>query len=189
MCTFLWLPIQYTYLLLVTYTARTEVFEGYFVHILPHVWPILYKYHVFILICTLVTFVTFFYFLLLETYHIMTAHVPLVINSVHIPRLGDLFCTYGTFWWLFVYIPPPHFLSLYTIAFYGVFCIFTSSWRSFYMGGIYIRTFLCWPILYRCPLLVTYSVHWEHFCTLLFYGLFCIFTSPWWAYLYLRNIL
>ena len=62
MCTFLLWPILYTYLLLVTYSARTEVFEGYFVHILSHFWPILYKYHVFILIRTQVTFVAFFIF-------------------------------------------------------------------------------------------------------------------------------
>ena len=33
--------------------------------------------------------------------------VTLVIYSVHVPPLVDLFCTYGTFWWLILVTYPP----------------------------------------------------------------------------------
>ena len=190
MYTFLWWPILYTNLLLVTYSARTEGFEGYFVHILPHVWPILYKYLFFILICTLVTLVAFYIFFSLRDFtswpctylwwSILYTYVDWVTYSVHMEFFDGFLYTYH----------PTHFMSLfiYYCLLWPILYIEVKIW-SFYMGDIYIRTLLWWPILYTCPLLVTYSVHREHFSTLLFYGLFCIFISPWWAYLYLRNIL
>ena len=172
-------------------------------------------------------------------------YVPLVTYSVHMPPLGKLFCTYGSFWSLFCTYTSPYlayslqvprlhsysytsdFCGLFlfsspwaisyrdrartsgdlfcthtstgwpilyiwnflmafcihtsptprwsattswvrfnTIAFYGQFCIFTSSWWAFV---IYIRTFPWWPILYTCPPLVTFSIHRKHFCTLLIF--------------------
>ena len=96
-----------------------------------------------------------FYFLL-KTYHIMTAHVPLVMYSVHIPRLGDLFCTYGIFWWLFVYIPAPptwkyhHFMSSFIY-----YCLL---WSFLYIYFFLMSFLYGWYLHLDIPL-VTYSVH------------------------------
>ena len=107
---------------------------------------------------------------------------------------------------------PPHFdqspisttsswLGLYTSNFYGLFCSFSSPWwANFYLRDfLTMCTYLCWPILYIRNFLTAYSVHktphmdlfilcttfsWlrpEKFATVLF----CIFTSPWWAYFYI----
>ena len=57
------------------------------------------------LVCTVVTFITYFVYLLIHASFCLLkiiydhVHVHLVTYSVHIPPLGDLFCTYGTFWW------------------------------------------------------------------------------------------
>ena len=110
---------------------------------------------------------TYFVYLLLQAsfsllkifyYHM---HVPLGTYSVHIRPLGDLFCTYGTFWLftLYTYLPTLEVFSITT----------TSLWHILYTRDFsaYMWTFLWWPILY------TYISD--------FYGLFCSFSSPWWA--------
>ena len=93
MCTYLWLPILYTYLIMVTYFVHRELLEC--------------------LACTHMYFPMF-----------------------------DLFFKNTTSSW--------H--SLYTSEIVGVFCIFTSLWWDYlYMGDFFMHVSL-----------VTYSVHMEH---------------------------
>ena len=133
MCTFLWWPILYTYILLDTYSARTEIFDGYFVHILPHVLPILDKYHVFILIRTLVTFVAFFIFF--SWRHIMSWPRPYLWWSILYTYLDRVtYFVHMVFFdgFLYTYLPPrwsttTSWVRFYTIALYNQFCIVTSS--------------------------------------------------------------
>ena len=121
-----------------------------------------------------------------------------------VPPLGNLFCTYGSFWRLFctytspclaysLQVPRLHSYS-YTSDFCGLFCFLLQ--KTYHIMIVHIP-----QVMYSVHIpLVTYSVHrpshGDLFCTketflypTYFYGLFCIFTSPWWAYLYLGNIL
>ena len=121
-------------------------------------------------------------------------------------------CTY--FWWpiLYTYLLLVTY-SLHLEVFKGLFCtslcliysvhvfvctsvICTSYFVYFVSLGELIFT---WHIYYLHVLLVTYSVQ-KDFLTaysvhippyvdlnFFFYGLFFIFTSPWWAYFYIYN--
>ena len=174
MCTFLWWPILYTYILLETYSARTEIFDGYFVHILPHVWPILDKYHVFILIRTLVTFVAFFIFF--SWRHIMSwprpylwwsilyTYLDRVTYSVHMELFDGFLYTYLPYHFE---VPPLH-------EFVSILLPFMAN----FVYLLLLNELFIWVIFTFGHSLVIYSVHRQNFCTLL------IFT-----YLNLRNIL
>ena len=125
-------------------------------------------------------------------------HVSLVTYSVHIPPLGDLFCTHTYALWPILYIRNclmayyvnilPHvdlnsvgttysWRSLYTSDYMAFFFLYL-----FHLGGLiytYIMTtftYLRWLNLYTYAILETYSVHRE-----VFEGSFC--THTWWAYL------
>ena len=87
-------------------------------------------------------------------------HVSLVMYSVHIPPLVDLFCTKGSFWRLILYTyfsmfdlfstrTTSSWPSLQIIDFYVQFCLFSSPWWSD-IGRHFMTSFtsLWWPILY-----------------------------------------
>ena len=82
-----------------------------------------------------------------------------------------LFCTYISLCWhiFYKYLLP----ILYTIDFYGLFCLFYSFWRAYiYLRYLMTWTYLWWPILYTYLIFVTYSFHIE-----LFKFWFCVETS------------
>ena len=131
------------------------------------------------LVCTLVTFITYFVYLYLLAgliFHI----VSLVTYSVHIPLLGDLFCTEGCFWRLILYTYIRMFdlfsksttsscHRLYTSEFlaYFVYLLLLGE-LIFYMGDIFwltrcasssVHTSSLWPIVYikNCLQLLLYT--------------------------------
>ena len=124
----------------------------------------------------------------------MTAHIPLVMYSVHIPRQGNLFCTYGIFlWFLYTYPTLVHFMSSF------IYCCLLWSFLYIYL---FLMSFLYGWYLHLDIPLVTYSIRKQNVCTLLiFIGYFVhllflgepIFTweifmtmcpSFWWPILY-----
>ena len=119
-----------------------------------------------------------------------------------------LFCTHTFTMWFFLFI-RKFFVSysLWPILFF--FYVF-----YLYIFYGFVHTYLQWPILHTCPFLVTYSaykepfgvlfctqsslcliyfvsvttLHGVFFYTCFFHGLFCLFTSPGWAYVYMNDI-
>ena len=102
----------------------------------------------------------------------------------------------------YVHIPPNVDLKS---DFYGLSCLFSSLWwanlyfhilrpnaRSsgdlFWTYGTFWLLFLNTPVhVDLLSIITTYS--WPSLYTSQFYVLFCIFTSPWWAYHYMGDIL
>ena len=85
-CTYLWWPILYTYLFLVTYSVHKEVLTAYFVHN-SSFWSDFYVPLLHDLVCTLGNFTVYFVYVFLRVELIFTFH--------------GYMCTY--FWWPIVY--------------------------------------------------------------------------------------
>ena len=140
-------------------------------------WPSLYTSQFYVLFCIFTS--------PWSTYHYMGD-----ISWITCARSScDLFCTHTSSLWLIlnlltaysVHTSPPcwHIFKkyllpiLYTIDFYGLFCLFYSFWRAYiYLRYFMTCTYLWWPILYTYPIFVTYSLHIE-----LFEFWFCLETS------------
>ena len=166
-----------------------EIFMAYFVHFLLVGEPI---------------FTWIFYDYLCVPLVTYSLHIPLfgyicyflMVYSVHIPPRRFIFYNYHLF--------------MYTREFYGLFCIFASPWGAYlYMGDILwlscerswgdlfcTLTSCWWRIFYIRKILIDYCVNisphfylfslstkcsWHSLYTSDFHGLFCLFSSPWWA--------
>ena len=154
MCTFLWWPILYIYILLVTYSA---LFDGLFcTHISPR-WYIFYKYLLAILytidFCSL--FCLFYFFWRAYNYlrYFMT-------------------CTY--LWWplLYTYLIFVTY-SLHIELFKFWFCVEISLCFTYFLQVLPLNDLVCTLLIFR-----TYSVHIHIFLT------FCIQGIFWWTILY-----
>ena len=129
--------------------------------------------------------------------------------------LHDLFCTSTSSCWPIFNKYRLFWPSLYTSVIYGQLCLFTSWCAYLYMNCIlwlYVHVLLMKYSVHLTPLadlvctlgnfarlVCTHtSLCWRIFCnyqifmTYLYsneiYGLFCLFTSPWWAYVYMSDI-
>ena len=179
---FSWWPILYSWIILKVLFCT---------HISPCLTYSLLVPHPLDLVCTVVALLFSLFASPWWAYH----HV---IDILWLRALtsGDLFCTYPLSWWLFlfkmshsmaysVYIPPCVYLfyisttsswpSLYTPNFYGLICLFTSTWRAY----VYVSDIL-W--LHADVPLVTYSVHLPPLI-----DLFCTYETYWLTILYTNH--
>ena len=110
-------------------------------------------------------------------------HITLVTYSVHMPPLGDLFCTLRSFYSLFCPHTSSYWSKFYVPLLHVLVCTrgnFTAYFVYLFLRGELIFTFygyMCtyfWrPIVYTYLLFVNQSVRMEHFD-----GSFFIHTSP-----------
>ena len=105
-----------------------------------------------------------FYLLLAgELFLRLHVYVPLVTYSVHIPPLGNLFCTYGSFWRLFyTYTSPCLAYSLQVPRLHSY--LYTSDFCGLYyfllLETYHIMTVHVPLVIYSVHVpLVSYSVH------------------------------
>ena len=76
------------------------IFQAYSVHISSHVW-------LFSTRTTSSILFIFFFSASLSLCDVLWVHITLGTYSVHLPPLGDLFCTHGNFWWFILYTYLP----------------------------------------------------------------------------------
>ena len=135
MCTFLWWPILYTYILLVTYSA---LFDGLFcTHICP-CWHIFYKYLLPIL------YTIDFYGLFCLFYSFWRAYIYLRYFMT---------CTY--LWWSILYTSLIFVTySLHIELFKFWFCVETSQCFTYFLQVLALNDLVCTLLIFR-----TYSVH------------------------------
>ena len=93
---------------------------------------------------------------------------------------GDLFCTYTSSLW-----PILHFLTVHTTGdlFSKHISSLSDKWFCTYGGLRWLFSVHIPPSVNVIPISPTSS--WPCLYTRDFYGLFCIFTSPWGAYVYI----
>ena len=156
-----------------THTSYGDVFctKGFFkassVHIPSRVWLFSSR--------TTSSILFFFFFTAsLSLCDVLWVHLPLVTYSVHVPSVGDLFCTHGNFWWFNLYTYLNH-VDLNSISTTSCLVCTLGNFTAYFVYFLFLGE------------LMGFFLWLTRACSSV--DLFCIYTSWWCRILYIRKIL